>query len=324
MIYDVLVLGATGSAGRLIAYELAARRLSVVLAGRDSARLAEVAEGLPPGNRIKSLTVDLGDPVGLERAVAGAHGVLSTVGPFARHAPPVVEACLSARVPYIDIANELGAVRALLGRDGAAREAGVTLVTGAGFGLVATETLVLRLMEELSAAPASVRVAAAPAVTGQSPGVRETVLASAPEGATAYVAGKLVRSPLGSGAISLPFGGRTRRVLPLPLGDLEAARLASGASDVVAYGADPLQRQEAADSASYAYAEVTDAGGASLTATLRLGEGVQASAAIAAEIAQRVLAGVAPGAWTPCRLLGAGLLGAAVPFTLEMGRPEAA
>jgi saccharopine dehydrogenase-like NADP-dependent oxidoreductase len=51
----------------------------------------------------------------------------------------------AAAVPYVDIANEWPAVRDLLNRGEQARAHGVALVTGAGFGPAATETLVLHL-----------------------------------------------------------------------------------------------------------------------------------------------------------------------------------
>src|SRR5690242_8203367 len=122
---DVVVLGATGTTGRLIVGELAARGVSLVLAGRDRDRLAELA---PAGARVE--TVDLRDPESL-RAVSGAGRVLvNTVGPYAAQAPAVVAACLSAGTGYVDIGNELPAVHALLDRDAEARERGVTLVTG--------------------------------------------------------------------------------------------------------------------------------------------------------------------------------------------------
>jgi saccharopine dehydrogenase (NAD+, L-lysine-forming) len=56
-------------------------------------------------------------------------------------------------VPYVDIANEWPAVRGLLDRDEQARAHAVTLVTGAGFGPAATETLVLRLAERMGVVP---------------------------------------------------------------------------------------------------------------------------------------------------------------------------
>ena len=79
-------------------------------------------------------TVDVSDAASLAEAIAGTGVVLSTIGPFARHAAAVIDACLTAGVPYVDIANEWPAVRGLLDRDEQARAHGVTLVTGAGSG----------------------------------------------------------------------------------------------------------------------------------------------------------------------------------------------
>ena len=152
----------------------------------------------------------------------------------------MIDACLAAGVSYVDIANEWSAVRGLLDRDEQARAHAVTLVTGAGFGPAATETLVLRLVDQLGAAPDRVRVAAAAGVTRQSDGVRQTIQESLAEGvAITYRDGQLVREPLGSGATVVTFGGAERQMLPGPVGDLETARLASGAANVVAYIANP-------------------------------------------------------------------------------------
>ncbi|MFL6130764.1 MAG: hypothetical protein ACJ73E_17080, partial [Mycobacteriales bacterium] len=115
-----------------------------------------------------------------------------------------------------------------------------------------------------------------------------------------------VREALGSGATVLTFGGAQRRMLPGPVGDVEAARLASGAADVVAYIADPTAPSNG--TVSYAWAEAVGPDGHSAVAELRAGEGVRVTAAIAAETTQRVLAGVTPGAWTPGQLFGAALV----------------
>lgn len=136
----------------------------------------------------------------------------------------------------------------------------VALVTGAGFGPAATETLVLRLVEQLGAVPDLVRVAAAAQVTRQSDGVRQTVQES----------------------------------------------LARGAANVVAYIANPAARSSGTGSCTWA--EVTGPDGHTVTAELRTGEGVRATAAIAAETTRRVLAGVKPGAWTAGQLFGAALV----------------
>ena len=165
---DVLLLGAAGNSGRLIAAELAARGLSVRLAGRRREPLEDLARTLAADSAtaggataggattdsataggattgdvtIGVRTVDVSDAASLAGAMAGVGVVLSTIGPFARQAAPVIDACLAAGVPYVDIANEWPAVRGLLDRDEQARAHAVTLVTGAGFGPAATETLV--------------------------------------------------------------------------------------------------------------------------------------------------------------------------------------
>jgi Saccharopine dehydrogenase NADP binding domain len=300
---DVLLLGAAGSSGRLIAAELAARGLSVRLAGRRRGPLEDLAHTLAADGAATDVrTVDVTDGASLTEAMAGVGVVVSTIGPFARLARPVIDACLATRSPYVDIANEWSAVRDLMDRGEQARAREVALVTGAGFGPAATETLVLRLVAQTRGVPARVRVAAAARVARHGEGVRRTVEESFAHGAITYREGQAVREPLGSGATMLTFGGAQRRMFPGPVGDLEAAREASGAPDVVAYVADPAA--PTGTTGSCAWAEVVDSDGNSAAAELVTGEGLRATAAIAAETTGRVLAGAAPGAWTAGRLLG--------------------
>ena len=308
MTSDVLLLGAAGNSGQFIAAELASRGLSLRLAGRRLDRLRDLARVLTGDGATTDVhAVDAGDAAQLAEAIADVGLVLSTIGPFARHAGPVIDACLAAGVSYVDIANEWPAVRDLLDRDEQARAHQVTLVTGAGFGPAATETLVLRLVEQLGVVPARVRVAAAAGVTRHSDGVRQTIQDSLSQGvAFTYRDGRVVRAALGNGATVLTFGGAARQMVPGPVGDLEAARLASGAANVVAYIADPTSPSGGTD--SYTWAEAVGPDGATAVAELRAGEGVRATAAIAAETTRRVLAGAAAGAWTPGQLFGAALV----------------
>jgi short subunit dehydrogenase-like uncharacterized protein len=305
---DVLLLGAAGNSGRLIAADLAGRGLSVRLAGRRRGPMEDLARALGAGGAVTDVrAVDASDAVSLARAIVGVGVVVSTIGPFARQAGPVIDACLAAGVSYVDIANEWAAVRGLLDRDEQARARAVTLVTGAGFGPAATETLVLRLVDQMGAVPGLVRVAAAAEVTRHSDGVRQTIQESLSQGvAITYRDGQLVREALGRGATVLTFGGTQRQMLPGPVGDLEAARLASGAANVVAYIADPAAPGNGTGSCTWAEAVTPD--GHRAVAELVAGEGVRATAAIAAETARRVLAGAKPGAWTPGQLFGAALV----------------
>jgi saccharopine dehydrogenase (NAD+, L-lysine-forming) len=305
---DVLLLGAAGDSGQLIAAELAARGLSVRLAGRRLGPLSDMARVLTAeGATTEVHPVDASDAASLAGAIADVGVVLSTIGPFARKAGPVIDACLAAGVSYVDIANEWPAVRGLLDRDEQARAHQVVLVTGAGFGPAATETLVLHLVGRMGTVPARVRVAAAAGVTRHSDGVRQTVQDALSDGvAITYRDGQVVREALGIGAAIVTFGGAQRRMLPGPVGDVEAARLASGAADVVAYIEDPTA--PSTGTVSYTWAEAVGPDGHSAVAELRAGDGVRLTAAIAAETTRRVLAGVTPGAWTPGQLFGAALV----------------
>src|SRR3954451_10636917 len=84
---DVLLLGAAGSSGRLVAAELAARGLTVRLAGRRLGPLEELEFALAgDGSSTEVRPVDLTDPASLSGAMADVGVVVSTVGPFARQA----------------------------------------------------------------------------------------------------------------------------------------------------------------------------------------------------------------------------------------------
>jgi saccharopine dehydrogenase (NAD+, L-lysine-forming) len=321
----MLLVGATGTMGRLIAEEAARRDLDLVLAGRDADRLAEMARTFRAG-QARTMIVDVAASQPLEPVVAGADLVLNTVGPFARLAPPLIDACLRAGIPYIDLANELDAVLALLDRDVEARRRSVTLVTGAGFGVLATETLALLLARAAATPLRSVRVLAAPAVAETSQGVQTTVAETLGHGSARYIDGQLVRLPVGQGATRLESAGDAVQVIPVPAGDLVAARRATGAPDVVAYAPLPAERplmRAAQEMRSYAWAAGCTDQGAQLEARLRFGEGCRASAVIAVETAVRLLARPQPGAWTPGQLFGPELATAcgAVVEAVEQAQP---
>jgi saccharopine dehydrogenase-like NADP-dependent oxidoreductase len=127
----VTVYGASGHTGRFVVAELCHRGWLPVLAGRDAARLDEVA-ALHPGLDVRPASVD--DAASLDRAVAGAAAVVNCAGPFAVTAAPVIEAALRARVPYLDVAAEADVVAGTFERfDGPARAAGVVVAPALAF-----------------------------------------------------------------------------------------------------------------------------------------------------------------------------------------------
>jgi short subunit dehydrogenase-like uncharacterized protein len=137
---EIWILGATGRSGRAIAAELIERGESLVAVGRDVGRLTAAV----PGARtiVASSPAEMAANIVRERAAV----VVNTVGPFQSTAGPIAEAVIRAGGDYVDLANDLATVSLLLGRHAEAERAGSTIVTGAGFGVTATESLATWLM----------------------------------------------------------------------------------------------------------------------------------------------------------------------------------
>ena len=128
MTAPVVVLGATGYTGRLIAAHLADAGVPLVLAGRRESALAELGAALG----VQALrVVDVTSPTDLDAALAGAGAVVTSVGPFLALGLPVAEAAVRAGVHYVDTTAEQAFIDRLYGRlHGAAADAGVALLTG--------------------------------------------------------------------------------------------------------------------------------------------------------------------------------------------------
>jgi short subunit dehydrogenase-like uncharacterized protein len=341
----VLILGATGTVGRLIAEQAVRSGHRVVLGGRRPERLEQLAGQLgttPARSPLATVVVDTGGREGLDRAIASANVVVNTVGPFTRTASRVIDSCLAAGVHYVDLANELGALRSTLARDAEARARGCTVVTGAGYGVAASECLVMLLADQVESAIESVIVASYPNTAFDTPALRATVVEVIREGAVSYRGGRLHTAPLGSEIRAIPFADGHRRAVSISNGELEAARRAAQAPNATAYttevptgplavallrGLGLLARREGGrrklaalvshggvrarssdSSVSRAWARVETSDGSAAEAEVALGEGYQVAAAVAAEITRRICTTPTPGAWTAGLLCGSGLL----------------
>src|SRR5512146_85980 len=144
----LLVYGAYGYTGELVARRAVEVGLAPILAGRDSERVVRVARSLGCEWRAFPLT----DPEAVRRVIRGAGAVIHCAGPFVRTAAPMAEACVDERVHYLDVTGEIPVFRALLEMGPAARDAGVMLLPGAGFDIVPTDCLAAHLVRRLPGA----------------------------------------------------------------------------------------------------------------------------------------------------------------------------
>ncbi|MGY1671998.1 saccharopine dehydrogenase family protein [Geodermatophilus sp. SYSU D00710] len=154
--HDVVLFGATGFVGRLVARYLAEAAppdLRVALAGRSREKLAAAAADLPAAGRSwPLLEADTGDPASLTRLAEGTRVLVTTVGPYRRYGLPVVEACARAGTHYADLTGEVLFVREAIDRcDAVARETGARLVHAAGYDSIPSDLSVLLLAERARA-----------------------------------------------------------------------------------------------------------------------------------------------------------------------------
>lgn len=76
--------------------------------------------------------LDLYDRGALRDAIAGAALVVLGAGPYIRTSEPVIEACLEARIPYLDFDDDVESTEHALGLHERARQAGIPLYVGCG------------------------------------------------------------------------------------------------------------------------------------------------------------------------------------------------
>jgi short subunit dehydrogenase-like uncharacterized protein len=147
---DLVLFGATGYVGGLVAAHLAAAApegVRIGLAGRSKDKLEQVRDGLDRDWPL--LVVDAAEP---DELVDSARVVCTTVGPYARYGGPLVEACARTGTHYLDLTGEVLFHRHVLHTlDTAARASGARVVPSCGYDSIPSDLGVLLLAEQARA-----------------------------------------------------------------------------------------------------------------------------------------------------------------------------
>jgi short subunit dehydrogenase-like uncharacterized protein len=301
-----MLYGAAGHTGALIAQHAHERGHRPMLAGRTAPAITALAGQL--GFPYRALALD--DPAALSAALDGVDLVLNAAGPFLHTAAPLTEACLRDGVHYLDIGNELQVFTALYDLHERACRAGVAIIPGVGFGVVATNCLALRVSEAVGGAQ-HLDVAARAATAQPGPGIAASIRENLPYGGWTRQAGHLHPQPLGSGITAIPLPDGPCHVMPFPTGDLEAAFQATGAPDITAFSpvpADPAAVGPGASDAqtagppayrSFGWARATGPDGATAQAWLQTGESYAFTATASIRAVEETLARSLRGALSP-------------------------
>ena len=344
---EVWILGATGRVGRAVAARLVESNIILVLVGRDRERLSQVVTSLD--KELRTLVAGSPEEIATEISRQRPALVINTIGPFTETTVLIARACLPYS-HYIDMANDVISVSALLDLHEEAVAAGCTLVTGAGFGVLATESVVMKLCQDRPT-PDRVRTDALASVEIEAGVIGEalaaTIIDGLPYGGRYYKNGRLVRNRVGSSLtnITLPDGSHVTAA-SVPFGELVAAQRASGAPYVLSASSEiptgpavrailpfamallhikPLRTlakrrlaslkisdRERPREYSWGHAYVQWPDGTDQQGWLRMGDAQAFTAMVAAKVAERLIQGKGQsGAYTPGALFGPELAEAA-------------
>lgn len=156
--FDVILWGATGFTGRLVAEYLARTQGSHgarwALAGRDRGKLEQVRAGLaaiePRCAELPLLVGDAKDAASLEAMVGRTRVVCTTVGPYARYGSELVAACARQGVDYCDLTGEVQWMRRMIDAyHERAKETGARIVHTCGFDSIPSDLGVLMMQEHM-------------------------------------------------------------------------------------------------------------------------------------------------------------------------------
>jgi short subunit dehydrogenase-like uncharacterized protein len=137
--FDIIVYGATGYTGRLVAEYLAQRygvggELKWAMAGRSADKLAEVRDLIGAPKETPLVVADADKPAELEAMVKRAKAIITTVGPYQLYGNALVAACAAAGTDCLDLSGEPNWMRTVIdAHSDAAKKSGARIVHSCGF-----------------------------------------------------------------------------------------------------------------------------------------------------------------------------------------------
>ena len=234
--FDVIVYGATGFTGRLVAEYLqrtygSGGDVRWAMAGRDLTKLRTVSAGIGAPMGLSLIAADASDANALEALAHRARVIITTVGPYQLYGEPLLAACVRAGTDYVDLCGEPNWMAAMIAKYGdAAKQSGARIVFSCGFDSIPFDLGVFFLqqsMQERFGAPAdSVRGRVRKMKGGFSGGTLASLLASVEAGQ---------RDPSIKTIMADPYALSPQSFVPQPGGDkvLHDADIASWSTPFV-------------------------------------------------------------------------------------------
>src|SRR6202166_1828610 len=137
--FDIVVYGATGFTGQLVAEYLATHYTGKdapkwAMAGRSLDKLASVRDAIGAPADTPLIVADAGDPASLKAMVDQTRSVLTTVGPYQLYGSELVAACAATGTDYLDLCGEPVWMRQMIdAHQSTAQSTGARIVFSCGF-----------------------------------------------------------------------------------------------------------------------------------------------------------------------------------------------
>ena len=137
--FDIIVYGATGFTGQLVAEYLATNYAGKgaprwAMAGRSRDKLASVRDAIGAPADTALIVADAGDPASLQAMVDQTNSVIATVGPYQLYGSELVAICAATGTDYFDLCGEPVWMRQMIdAHEAAAKSSGARIVFSCGF-----------------------------------------------------------------------------------------------------------------------------------------------------------------------------------------------
>jgi short subunit dehydrogenase-like uncharacterized protein len=222
----ILIYGAYGYTGDLVAREAAERGLDFEVAGRNGTK----TRGLGVELGVESRVFDADDAAD---NVDGVDVLLNCAGPFVETYEPIVETCIENGIHYADITGELAVFEAIAERDREAEKADACLLPGVGFDVVPTDCLAGHLHERLP--DATDLTLGFDAHTNVSGGTLASVVEHAGGGGRVRRDGRIEKAPVAENSRRIDFGTGPKNAVSVPWGDVSTAYYTTGIENIEVY-----------------------------------------------------------------------------------------
>ncbi|SFO25186.1 Uncharacterized conserved protein [Bradyrhizobium sp. Ghvi] len=152
--FDIIVYGATGFTGQLVAEYLAAHykgdtSLKWAMAGRSLDKLKSVRDAIGAPAATPLIVADASDPASLKAMVEHTKSVITTVGPYQLYGEELLAACVATGTDYFDLCGEPIWMRQMIDKyEAAAKQSGARIVFSCGFDSVPFELGTFFVQEE--------------------------------------------------------------------------------------------------------------------------------------------------------------------------------